>query len=71
MIQSNVNPIKSLEPTTNLQEVWKSKEHVKQHNEDAVGQMHNVDFFQDSDLVSSTNKYNKNRRTVCDRLTEA
>lgn len=60
VIQLNLNLIISLEGTTDLQEVWRREEHVKQHNEDAIGQIHNVDiFFQDSDLLPSTNKYNK------------
>jgi len=70
VIQLNLNFIKSSELSTNLQEVQRREEHIKQYNEDATGQIHNVDILQDNDLVSSTNKYYKNRSTICNRLKE-
>lgn len=43
-IQLNLN-FKSSELTTNLQEVQRREEHIKQYNEDAIGQIYNVDIF--------------------------
>lgn len=45
VIKLNLNFVKSSELTTNLQEVWRGEEHIKQHSEDAIGQIHNVDIF--------------------------
>lgn len=45
VIKWNLNFVTSSELTTNLQEVWRGEEHIKQHNEDAIGQIHNVDIF--------------------------
>ena len=45
VIQSDLNFIKFLELTTNLQEVQRREEHIKQYNEDATGQIYNVDIF--------------------------
>lgn len=44
VIQLNLN-FKSSELTTNLQEVQRREEHIKQYNEDAIGQIYNVDIF--------------------------
>ena len=44
VIQLNPN-FKSSELTTNLQEVQRREEHIKQYNEDAIGQIYNVDIF--------------------------
>ena len=45
VIQLNLNFIKSSELSTNLQEVQRREEHIKQYNEDAISQIHNVDIF--------------------------
>lgn len=45
VIQLDLNFIKFLELTTNLQEVQRREEHIKQYNEDAIGQIYNVDIF--------------------------
>ena len=37
--------LSSKDPTTNLQEVQRREEHIKQYNEDAIGQIYNVDIF--------------------------
>lgn len=44
VIQLNLNFIKLLELTTNLQEVWGREKHVKLCNEDAIGQIHNMNI---------------------------
>lgn len=66
VIQLNLNLIISLEGTTDLQEVWRREEHVKQHNEDAIGQIHNVDIFFRT-VICFLQQINiiKNRRNIC------